>query len=89
MFDVLPILVFALVTRALKWWHLRHAHHFAVQAVLAAGFSYFAYAAGTYRLDSSIAGVLSVSILLFASIAVTMVFRTKPVTGRKTARVLL
>lgn len=39
--------------------HLRQVHHFAVQAVLAAGFSYYDYIAGTYRLESSIAGVLS------------------------------
>lgn len=27
LFGFLPILVYALATRALKWRHLRHAHH--------------------------------------------------------------
>ncbi|MFD7291998.1 DMT family transporter [Streptomyces sp. NPDC059897] len=82
-FGVVPILVFALVTRSLAWRHLRHVPHFAVQAVLATGFYYYAYAAGTYRLDSGIAGALSGSIPLFASVAAVLVFRTEPFTARK------
>lgn len=82
-FGVVPILVFALVTRSLAWRHLLYVHHFAVQALLATGFYYYAYAAGTYRLDSSIAGALSGSIPLFASIAAVLVFRTERFTARK------
>lgn len=84
-----PILGLALVTRALSWQHLRHVHHFAVQAVLAAGFYYYAYIAGTYRLDSSIAGVLSGSIPIFASIGALLVFRTEAVSTRKVLSVLV
>lgn len=87
-FGVVPIVIFALVTRAMKWRHLRHIHHFAVQAVLAAGFYYYAYAAGTYRLESGIAGVLSGSIPIFASIAALAIFRTEHVTLRKLVGVL-
>lgn len=88
-FGTVPILVLALATRALRPRHLRHAHHFAVQAVLASGFYYYAYAAGTYRLDSGVAGVLSGSIPIFASIGALLVFRTERFTARKVLGVLV
>lgn len=53
---LVPVVVFALVKRAFAWRHLRHTHHFVVMSVLATGLYYYAYAAGTYRLDSGIAG---------------------------------
>ncbi|MFI2116638.1 DMT family transporter [Streptomyces rubiginosohelvolus] len=87
-FGAVPVLVFALVTRSLAWRHLRHFHHFAVQAVLAAGLYYYAYAAGTARLDSGIAGALSGSIPLFATTAAVLVFRTEPLTTRKATAVV-
>jgi len=85
---LVPVLALALATRALAVHHLRHVHHFAVQAVLAAGFYYYAYAAGTYRLDSSIAGALSGSIPVFATVAALFLFRTEPPTWRKVLGVL-
>lgn len=84
-----PILALALATRSLSWGHLRHVHHFAVQAVLAAGFYYYAYIAGTYRLESSIAGVLSGSIPIFASIGALLIFRTEAFSPRKVLSVLV
>lgn len=86
-FGVVPILLFALATGAVRRWHLRHAHHFAVQAVLAAGFYYYAYAEGASRLDSGVAGVLSGTIPIFAAIGALLVFRTEPITARKTVGV--
>lgn len=82
-FGIIPVLIFGLVTKAIRAEHVRHLHHFAVQGVLAAGFYYYAYAAGTYRLESSVAGVLSGSIPIFASIAALLVFRTERFTARK------
>lgn len=82
-FGVIPILIFGIITKNISWKHLRYTHHFAVQGVLAAGFYYYAYAEGTYRLDSSIAGAMSGSIPLFASISAIILFRTEGTTWRK------
>lgn len=88
-FGVMPILIFGIITRNISWRHLRYTHHFAVQGVLAAGFYYYAYAEGTYRLDSSIAGAMSGSIPLFASISAIILFRTEGTTWRKTLGLFL
>ncbi len=83
LFGVVPILLFAAATRALSWQQLRYLPHFIVQAFLAAGFYYYAYAVGIYRLDSGVAGALSGSIPLFASIAAIVLFRTERFSPRK------
>jgi drug/metabolite transporter (DMT)-like permease len=64
-FGFLPIALFALARRALRWEHLRHGHHFAVMSLLATAVYYFAFAKGTVLLPSSIAGLLSGAIPLF------------------------
>lgn len=84
-FGLLPVMVFALSRRSFHWRHLRYAHHFAVMSVLAAGLYYYAFAAGTYRLDSGIAGALSGSIPMFAFLTAVVVLRIEPFTGRKAA----
>lgn len=88
-FGAIPILIFGAVTKVFGRWHVRHIHHFAVQGFLAAGFYYYAYAAGTYLLDSGIAGSLSGSIPVFASIAAIVIFRTEPATVQKILGVVL
>lgn len=88
-FGVIPILILGIATRAFSWWHVRYIHHFAAQGVLAAGFYYYAYAAGTYLLDSGIAGSLSGSIPLFASIAAILIFRTERASFHKVLGVFL
>lgn len=88
-FGIIPVLIFGLVTKAIRLEHLRYLHHFLVQGVLAAGLYYYAYAAGTYRLESSVAGVLSGSIPIFASVAALVVFRTERFTARKLTGVLV
>jgi len=67
-FGFMPILVFALAQRALRWEHIRYAHHFAVMSLLATAAYYFAFAKGTALLPSSIAGLLSGAIPLFTFI---------------------
>ena len=67
-FGFLPILVFALAQRALRWEHIRYAHHFAVMSLLATAVYYFAFAKGTALLPSSVAGLLSGAIPLFTFI---------------------
>ena len=68
LFGFLPIFVFALAQRALRWEHIRYAHHFTVMSLLATAVYYFAFAKGTALLPSSIAGLLSGAIPLFTFI---------------------
>src|SRR5262249_26920404 len=41
-FGFLPVFIYALSKRALRWEHIRHAHHFGVMALLATAIYYFA-----------------------------------------------
>ncbi len=88
-FGALPIIIFAAATGSFSVRHLRFAHRFIPQAILGAGLYYFAYATGTFMLDSGIAGALSGSIPLFAAIGAVLVFRTEKLTAPKTAGLLL
>jgi drug/metabolite transporter (DMT)-like permease len=64
-FGFLPVFLYALSQRVLRWQHIRHAHHFIVMSLLATAIYYFAFAKGTALLPSSIAGMLSGAIPLF------------------------
>lgn len=64
-FGFLPVFLYALSQRALRWQDIRYAHHFIVMALLATAVYYFAFAKGTALLPSSIAGMLSGAIPLF------------------------
>lgn len=78
----LPVLLFALSLRALRWWHLRHLHHFAVMSLLAATLYYYAFAAGVERLPSSVAGMLSGAIPLFSFLGAALFLRGEPIRPR-------
>jgi drug/metabolite transporter (DMT)-like permease len=82
LFGFVPVLVFALASRALKWWHVRHAHHFLVMALLATVVYYYAFAQGTALLLSSVAGMLSGAIPLFSFLAALLLLRDEPLNGR-------
>ena len=64
-FGFLPVLLYALSQGALRWQHIRYAHHFIVMSLLATAIYYFAFAKGAALLPSSIAGLLSGAIPLF------------------------
>lgn len=81
-FGFLPILIYALATRALRWNHLRHAHHFLVMALLATAIYYYAFAKGTSMLLSSVAGMLSGAIPLFTFACAFLFLRQEPLTRR-------
>ncbi|MBU9276863.1 DMT family transporter [Burkholderia gladioli] len=66
LFGFIPLLAVALFSKALKWRHLRHAHHFVVMSLLATVIYYYAFAKGAGLLFSSIAGMLSGAIPLFS-----------------------
>ncbi len=86
-FGFLPIFLFALVKRALRWEHLRHIHHFAVMSLLATAVYYFAFAKGTVLLPSSIAGLLSGAIPLFTFVCALLFMREERINLTKVAGV--
>jgi len=79
-FGFLPIVLFALMKRALRWEHLRYAHHFVVMSLLATAVYYFAFAKGTVLLPSSIAGLLSGAIPLFTFVCAWLFMREEHIT---------
>lgn len=88
-FGFLPILCLALAMRVLSWRHLRHLHHFFVMSLLATAVYYFAFAQGTVLLLSSVAGMLSGAIPLFAFIAALLFLRDEPLNLKSVGGTLL
>ena len=88
-FGFLPIFLFALANRALRWEHLRYTHHLAVMALLATAIYYFAFAKGTALLPSSIAGLLSGAIPLFTFICAWLFLAEEHINLTKAAGVAL
>lgn len=68
LFGFLPVMLYAYLSRELKWRHLRHSGHFLVMALLATTVYYYGFAKGASLLYSGIAGALSGSIPLFSFI---------------------
>jgi drug/metabolite transporter (DMT)-like permease len=89
LFGFAPVLVAARASRSLRWWHLRHAHHFLVMALLATVIYYFAFAKGTALLLSSVAGMLSGAIPLFSFLAALLFLREEPLNRRCIAGMLM
>jgi drug/metabolite transporter (DMT)-like permease len=88
LFGFLPIFAFALATRALRWRHLRHAHHFIVMSLLATAVYYYAFAKGASLLLSSVAGMLSGAIPLFSFVCAWALLRDERPGGRMVMGVL-
>ncbi|MBN3763823.1 DMT family transporter [Burkholderia sp. Ac-20365] len=82
LFGFLPLLVYALATKALSWKHLRHAHHFVVMSLLATTVYYYAFAKGASLLLSSVAGMLSGAIPLFSFVCAWALLRAERPSGR-------
>jgi drug/metabolite transporter (DMT)-like permease len=88
-FGLLPVLAYGLVRRVYRRAHLRRAHHFFVMSILATSLYVYAFAAGTQRLPSAIAGVLSGAIPLFSFVAAALFLRTERITFLRLAGVLI
>ena len=88
-FGFVPIFLFALAKRALRWEHLRYVHHFVVMSLLATAVYYLAFAKGTVLLPSSIAGLLSGAIPLFTFICAWLFLREEHINMTKAAGVAL
>ena len=82
LFGFLPLLVYALATKALSWKQLRHAHHFIVMSLLATSVYYYAFAKGATLLLSSVAGMLSGAIPLFSFVCAWALLRAERPTMR-------
>ena len=78
LFGLVPVLLYALATKALSWQHARHAHHFVVMSLLATAVYYLAFAKGTVLLPSSVAGMLSGAIPLFTFLCAFLFLREEP-----------
>lgn len=89
LFGLLPVLAYGVVRGVFRRGHLRHTHHFFVMAVLATSLYYFAFAAGTSRLPSGIAGALSGAIPLFSFVAAAIFLRSERVTALRLLGVLV
>lgn len=66
LFGLIPVVLYARVSNALKWSHFRYAGHFLVMAFLATVVVYYCYAKASALLHSGVAGALSGAIPLFA-----------------------
>lgn len=88
LFGFLPLLAGALLTGALKWRHLRHAHHFMVMALLATVIYYYAFAKGSSLLASGVAGMLSGAIPLVSFVCAWILLRQERPTTRMLAGIV-
>lgn len=88
-FGFVPLLVWALATRALNWRNLRYAHHFVLMSVLATAFYYVAFAKGTVLLLTSVAGMLSGAIPLFTFVTALVLLTDEPINLRSIGGTLL
>lgn len=88
-FGFLPVFLYALSQRALRWQHIRHAHHFVVMSLLAMVIYYFAFAKGIALLPSSIAGLLSGAIPLLTFLCAWLFLREEHINVTKAAGVAL
>ncbi|QFU02936.1 putative inner membrane transporter YedA [Halomonas sp. THAF5a] len=89
LFGFLPLALVAWRARVLTRDQLRHLPHFAVMSVLATTFYYYGFVAGTARLPSSMAGLLSGSIPIFTFLCAVLFLRQDRPTGQMAAGVAL
>jgi drug/metabolite transporter (DMT)-like permease len=89
LFGFVPILTYAIARGVLARWHIRQIHHFVVMLLLATSIYYFAFAAGTARLPSGIAGALSGAIPLFSFLAAAAFLRSERITVVRVVGVLI
>ncbi|WP_182417353.1 DMT family transporter [Bartonella sp. HY038] len=82
-FGFIPVFIFALITRSIKLHHIFYLHHFLVMSFLATSLYYYAYAAGTALLPSSMAGLLSGAIPIFTFICAFLFLKAEKITALK------
>lgn len=81
-FGFLPIFIYTLLLRRLKFSHLRYSFHFFIISLLGTTFYYYGFVRGTMLLDSGIAGAISGLIPVFAFLF-SFIFKEERVSGQK------
>lgn len=76
----IPVFVYALFKRQLKFSHLSYIHHFFVMSMLATVIYFYCFAKGTALLNSGIAGALSGAIPIFSTILTFFALKDERVT---------
>lgn len=89
LFGFLPILALAVYRGVLHARDLRHWRHFVVMSILATVFYYYAFAKGASLLPSSVAGMLSGAIPLFAFVLAALFLKNELLSRRKFVGVTL
>lgn len=85
----IPVFVYALSTRVLKWTHFKFVHHFFVMSLLAASVYYYGFVMGSYLLPSGIAGALSGAIPLFAFVLTALFLKEEAINSFKIIGVVI
>lgn len=75
LFGFLPLAVAAWRARVITRAQLHHLPHFAVMSVLATSFYYYGFVKGTAALSSSVAGLLSGAVPIFAFLCTFIILR--------------
>lgn len=88
-FSFLPMLGYAVIRKEIKLSHFCYWPHFLVMSLLAAVLYYYAFAVGISLLLSSVAGMLSGSIPLFAFVMTLIFLRDETVSFQKGVGVAL
>jgi len=88
-FGFVPLLLVAIKAKVITRQQLKHLPHFAIMSVLATTFYYYGFVAGTARLPTSIAGLLSGSIPIFTFMCAFLFLRQDRPTWQMGAGVLL
>ncbi|UJH69775.1 DMT family transporter [Ornithinimicrobium sp. INDO-MA30-4] len=79
LFGLVPVVIYAAMTKAIKLRHVKHIHHFVVMSLLATAIYLYAFAAGTSLLESGIAGALSGAIPLFSFVAAVVFLKDESI----------
>lgn len=66
LFGFIPVFVYALYLRVLRWQHLQYIKHYFVMSLLATAIYYYGFVKGSSLLLSGVAGAMSGSIPLFS-----------------------
>ena len=80
LFGFIPVFLYALYKKALRWEDLKHYKHFIVMSLLAAVVYYYGFVKGSFLLLSGIAGALSGSIPLFSFLLAAIFLKEEKIT---------
>ncbi|WP_240903964.1 DMT family transporter [Bacillus sp. N1-1] len=85
----IPVFLYALVKKQLKFSHFSHVHHFFAMSFLATIVYFYCFAKGTALLNSGIAGALSGAIPIFSTILTFFALKDERVTVKSVLGVIV